>query len=189
MEQSVETVQLVEDDDWERPTPCDGWSLRDLVVHMIADNRGFAAAARGEGADRAAWDPVAPEEPLQQAYRSSAEAVVAAFNAPSLAESFWLPRIDDSVTFPAARAIGFHLLDYAIHSWDVGVSLGKGVVFPDDLVAAVAEVAHRHVPNGPRRLRPGAGFRPAVRARSDAPPQEELLAFLGRAPAWPNGGV
>lgn len=186
MERSIQTVDLAGDDDWELPTPCGGWRLRDLVAHMTADNLGFAAAAGGERTDRSAWDAGAVEGSSRAAYRSSAMAVVAAFNAPGLAGSFWLPRIDESVTFPAARAIDFHLLDYAIHTWDVGVSLGRTVDLPDDLVAAVLRVAHRDVPDGPRRLRAGAGFRPAVAVGPDGSAQDRLLAFLGRSPGWPD---
>lgn len=30
-----------------RPTPCAGWSLRDLLARMTVQHRGFAAAAAG----------------------------------------------------------------------------------------------------------------------------------------------
>lgn len=186
MGRSVDTVELVGDDDWQRPTPCAGWSLRELVAHMTADNRGFAAAARGEKTDRSAWDAGEVAGSPRVAYGHSAEAVVAAFGAATLAESFWLPRIDESVAFPAARAIGFHLLDYAVHTWDVGVSLGRTVQLPEDIVAAVLRIAHRDVPDGPRRLRAGAGFGPALAVGSHAPAQDRLLGFLGRAPDWPG---
>src|SRR6201990_1325503 len=52
--------------DLDRATPCDGWTLADLLAHLSVQHRGFAAAARGEGGDLALWvrrppgpDPVA----------------------------------------------------------------------------------------------------------------------------------
>ena len=37
------------------PTPCEGWTLADLLAHMTVQHRGFAAAARGLGADPDVW--------------------------------------------------------------------------------------------------------------------------------------
>src|ERR1700722_240519 len=33
-------------EDWERPTPCPGWSVRDLVCHLVGDDFGFLARRR-----------------------------------------------------------------------------------------------------------------------------------------------
>ncbi|MET7367540.1 maleylpyruvate isomerase family mycothiol-dependent enzyme [Streptomyces sp. NPDC005566] len=49
----LESVRLVGEarpGDWRRPTPCDRWTLRELVAHMAAQHHAFATAARGEGA-------------------------------------------------------------------------------------------------------------------------------------------
>ena len=53
---SVDVVNTVTPDDLRRATPCDGWNLSHLLAHMTVQHRGFAAAARGDGADPARWD-------------------------------------------------------------------------------------------------------------------------------------
>ena len=54
---SVRVVCLAGPEDLARMTPCAGWTLGDLVAHMTAQHDGFAAAAAGEGADLARWQP------------------------------------------------------------------------------------------------------------------------------------
>jgi uncharacterized protein (TIGR03083 family) len=46
---SVDIVNAVTPGDLDRPTPCAGWNLSDLLTHMTVQHRGFAASARGAG--------------------------------------------------------------------------------------------------------------------------------------------
>ncbi len=186
MLRSVAIVNLVGDDQFELPTPCAGWSLRQLLDHMVRENHGFAAAADGERSDRTVWSHGIGGDPRAD-YAVSADRVIASFGADGVLESeFWLPLIDDTVLFPARKAIGFHLLDYAIHAWDVAVTIGVPIVFDDDITEAVLEIAYRDVPDGPRRRRPNAGFQPPVPVPDEAPARDRLLGWLGRSPRWAN---
>ncbi|MEU6992736.1 TIGR03086 family metal-binding protein [Streptomyces sp. NPDC046465] len=169
--------------DWERPTPCAGWTLRRLVTHMTAQHHGFAAAARGAGDDRTYWiehdlgrDPAAR-------YEESVRHLIAAFAEYEVAgteREFVLPEIGGS--FPGRVAVGFHLLDYVVHAWDVAVTLGVPVAFPDDVTGAALAVARR-VPAEPERRGPGAAFAPPLPAPADASPLDHVLTHLGRSPA------
>lgn len=181
MRHSVVIVAMIHDDQWDLPTPCAEWTVLDLLTHMTTENRGFAAAARGETTSRAAWEPRPFSADPRRDYAESADEVVTAFA--SAAPEFWLPNVHEEARFPAAKAIGFHLLDYVVHSWDVAAALGRTIALEDDLVAAAQEVADEDVPDNERRNRPGAGFQPAVVALDDDP-LSELLAFLGRDPKW-----
>jgi uncharacterized protein (TIGR03086 family) len=184
MRQSVDVVGLVKDDQWELPTPCSEWDVRALVEHMILDNRGFGAAARGEAIDRSVWTDTSFGPDLRDEYTRSAALVVEAFKQP--VAQFWLPRINHAITYPAAQAISFHLLDYMIHSWDVAVAIGHPIAFDEDLVTAVREIGDREVPNGPNRLRVGASFQPVLEPRAGESAFDRLLRTLGRSPHWPN---
>jgi len=182
MRHSVVIVAMIHDDQWDAPTPCARWTVRELLTHMTTENRGFAAAAAGETESRDGWvDRPAGDDPRRD-YAESADLVVAAFAA--AASEFWLPNIDETSRFPAKQAIGFHLLDYVVHSWDVAAALGRTIALEPDLVAAAQKVAAEDVPNGERRHRPNAGFQPAVEGAKDPDPLRNLLAFLGRDPDW-----
>lgn len=184
MRHSVGLVAAIGDHQWDLPTPCGQWTARDLLVHMIRENRGFAAAAAGETVDRSAWTSPVGDDPRAE-YAESADQVVEAFGAPgALDREFWLPLIAPDTTFAGQRAAGFHLLDYLVHGWDVAVTIGRPTPFEADLIAAVTEIAHREVPDGPRRHRPDASFAPPVDIKKSAGALDRLLGYLGRDPGW-----
>ena len=187
MGHSVSVVQRIGDDQWALPTPCSRWNLRQLVEHMTLENRGFAAAAGGETSDRTMWTEPTFDADLRADYTRSADLVLTAFGADGVLEGqFWLPRINDRVMFPARQAVSFHLLDSVVHTWDVAAALGRPVALADELVAASLDIAHREVPDGPRRHRPDASFAPPIPPPDDAPALDRLLAVLGRSPRWPD---
>ncbi|MFD5505931.1 TIGR03086 family metal-binding protein [Streptomyces sp. NPDC127061] len=181
---SAEIVALARDDQWDAPTPCGGWSLRRLLAHMAAQHLGFAAAAGGGPVDEAVWQETPLDDP-RRAYADSVDRVLDAFAADGVLDrTVVLPWIHPTMTFAAPRAIGFHLVDYVVHGWDVAASLGIQAAYDEDLVLAAAEVARKEVPSGPSRERPGASFRPAVELAGPASAEDRLLAALGRDPWW-----
>ncbi|KAA2262213.1 TIGR03086 family protein [Solihabitans fulvus] len=182
VEASRAVVATVTVDQLELPTPCAAWNLRELLVHLIDQHRGFAAAARGNGADLSAWrgaelgdDPVA-------AYDRAADEVLAAFaEVDDLDRMFELPEFGQP--FPAKYAIGFHFIDYVVHAWDVARTVGIPHGIDEDLAVAAWPIADRV----PTELRPGQekrAFERALPAVADAAPMDRLLARLGRNPAW-----
>ncbi|MFV8182021.1 TIGR03086 family metal-binding protein [Streptomyces sp. AF1B] len=178
--EAVRVVDLAASDDWERDTPCAGWTLRRLVAHMAAQHHGFAAAARGAGQDAARWrEPEDMSEPAG-VHRSAAADVLDAFGEPGAGErEFTLPELGGS--FPGRTAIGFHLVDYVVHAWDVAATLGVAVELPDDVLRAALAVARR-VPTDPALRGPGFAFAPTVDVPAGAGPLNETLRLLGRVP-------
>jgi uncharacterized protein (TIGR03086 family) len=182
--ESVKLVEQAAATDLSRPTPCAGWTLEDLLVHMTTQHYGFAAASAGDG-DLAQWqlrplgdDPVA-------AYRASADHVLAAFAADGVLDrQFPLPEIPRLPAFPARQAISFHFIDYVVHSWDVAKTLGLDVTFDPALLDVALAVA-KAVPDGKARLAPGAAFGPKVQWAGGSA-LDQILAVLGRRPDWPQ---
>lgn len=177
-------VQQVTPDDLSRPTPCSAWTLADLLAHMTAQHHGFAAAARGEGRELAHW-AVRPlgTDPVGE-YTAAAEKVIAAFaTVEGPDQAFALPEFSAGRTFRAARAIGFHLIDYVVHSWDVARTLGLAYTPAPELLRAALPIA-RAVPDDDARLAPGSAFRPGLTAGEDADALEQILTALGRSPQW-----
>jgi uncharacterized protein (TIGR03086 family) len=78
--------------------------------------------------------------------------VTAAFATDGVLDArFALPELSTEVTFSGRRAIGFHLIDYVVHAWDVARALDVRLDLPDDLVSAALPIAQA-VPDGPGRL-------------------------------------
>jgi uncharacterized protein (TIGR03086 family) len=180
---SVDVVSRIGDGDLGRDTPCAGWNLGDLLAHMTVQHDGFAAAAKGLGADPAVWQPRPLGADPTGEYAAAAHRVLDAFAAPGvLAREFALPEISTAVTFPAERAIGFHLVDYVAHGWDVARSLGLPYQLDPDVLDIALRVAAA-VPDGENRLAPGAAFAPALPVPEDAPALDRIVALHGRSPA------
>jgi uncharacterized protein (TIGR03086 family) len=166
-----------------RPTPCAAWNLGELLDHMITQHYGFAAASSGRGGDPGVWQLVHPAEPIAD-YPAAARHVIDAFARPeTLERSFELPEISPALKFPAARAISFHFVDYIVHGWDVARSLDVPFELSPDLAEAALVIARR-VPDGESRLAEGAAFRPGIPSPPDGTALDQVLAALGRSPAW-----
>lgn len=181
---TIELVEEITPADLGRRTPCAEWTLGDLLAHMTVQHKGFAAASAGRGADLEVWKAGAPSQDPVADYVMAAELVIAAFAEPGVLErGFALPEIIPGVEFPAPQAISFHFIDYVVHGWDVARALGQPFEPDADLVEAAVPVAEA-VPEGERRLRPGAAFRPGLPAPDGASPMDRVLAVLGRSPAW-----
>ncbi|WP_019063324.1 TIGR03086 family metal-binding protein [Streptomyces prunicolor] len=183
--EALRVVELAQEEDWERDTPCAGWNLRRLVAHMAAQHHGFAAAARGAGRDRAYWrEPADLSEPART-HRAAATAVLAAFAEPGATErEFALPELGAS--FPGRTAIGFHFIDYVVHAWDVTATLDVELDLSDD-VLGIALVVAQLVPTEPAVRGPGFAFAPPLDVPPDAGPLDEALRLLGRTPEhWPT---
>ena len=111
---SMDIVRQVQVTDLGRETPCAGWTLADLLGHMTVQHHGFAAAARGDGADLKHWEfaPAGPD--AVQQYLAASEEVLAAYAelGGDLDAVFDLPEFKIvPPRFPARVAIGFHFID------------------------------------------------------------------------------
>lgn len=189
--------------DLERPTPCAGWSLADLLRHQIGENHGFAQAVHEGRATAQTWASGAAATDLFAGYRESVGVVLEAFGTPDLVERQLT--IHDFGTFPGGVAVTMHLIDTVVHGWDVAASLGVAYRPDPEAVAACLPMAEQ-IPDTDGSRGPGRSFSravaepvPAARARGDRErgdrergdeahaaraDHERLLRLLGRDPAW-----
>ncbi|NYH93424.1 TIGR03086 family metal-binding protein [Actinopolymorpha rutila] len=179
---SVDLLARATRADLTRPTPCAEWTLEDLLAHMAAQHNGFAAAARGEENPKV-WEERSLGDDPFGAYRDSAERVLDAFAADGVLERmFLIPDFGDQ-PLPGWQAISAHLVDYAVHSWDVAKALGVPAELEPAAVGMAYEIA-QIVPTGEARLVSGAPFGPEV-AFTGGSRLDRLVAHLGRSPNWP----
>jgi uncharacterized protein (TIGR03086 family) len=188
---SVDVVKAVSLADLDRPTPCAGWNLADLLAHMTVQHYGFAAAARGGGADLAVWQPTTVAGAVAAdpagAYAAAAADVLEAFSADGvLNATFALPEFGPGATVPGDMAIGFHFVDYVVHGWDVARSIGVPFALPTEVIGAVLPLVLA-VPDGEFREIQGAPFATAITPTDAANDLDRILAHLGRLPDWAPG--
>lgn len=184
---SIDVVNRVTAADLDRPTPCSGWTLGDLLSHMTVQHRGFAASARGGGHDITLWHPEPADDPVVE-YGAAAADVLDAFAPDEVLEATCaLPEFGADVTVPGRAAVSFHFIDYVVHGWDVARTIGVAFELPIDVLEAALPVA-MNVPAGDYRSSPGAAFGPALEPPAAPDLLATILAHLGRNPEWTPPG-
>jgi uncharacterized protein (TIGR03086 family) len=133
------------------------------------------AAARV--ADAVAADPAG-------AYSAAAADLLAAFDTDEVLDApFALPEFGPNAVVPGATAIGFHLVDYVVHGWDVARSIGIPFTLPAEVMSAVLPIA-LGVPDGSFRAADESPFARALPPADGASDLDRVLRHLGRSPAW-----
>jgi len=179
-----------------RPTPCAGWTLSDLLGHLIGQHLGFAEAVlHGEAAlDAYCPRPLQEHETVQDVtarWRDSVAALTAALAQAAPDRPVTLVEVSRDQAIPLEAVLTIQLVDTAVHTWDVARTLGRDHTPPADVVATVLAVAWQ-IPDDHRRRLPGAAFAPACGAAPDeagpASAQDDwvtTLALLGRRAEGP----
>jgi uncharacterized protein (TIGR03086 family) len=171
-------------DMWDAPSPCPGWTLRDVAGHVIWAQEQMRHWATGQDYDVTTGAPGAPRpgdlaagDPLEIWRAARAE------TGKTLTDEALGRKVDiqgfGMVPLPAMITIWSH--DELIHTWDVGHGLGIDVRLDPELVPASYAWAKENV------LRRPGFFGPELSPPADADLQTRLLAFLGRAPWRPIG--
>ena len=155
----------VEESDWELATPCQGWTVRDLVEHTLgwqAEGGALLGMATSRGDD---WETIRTAYAAHLADEANLQGTVAEFAG--------IPKAD-----LAALLVG----DLLIHSWDLARSTGADETLPP----AVVEAVHAGLQHMPPELRLGVNplgqpmMGPAVDVPEDASVQARMLALSGR---------
>ena len=189
---SIDVVSAVRPAHLDLPTPCAGWTLADLLTHMTAQHHGFAAAARGHGADHDAWDtaPFAAAIVADPAgtYTAAARDALQAFAVRGIDEMpFALPEFGADVILPGKTAMGFHFVDYVVHAWDVSVSLGLPFGLPAEVIDTALPLVLA-VPDNEFRDGADSPFAHAVQPAAADSDFARILRHLGRNPNWAPAG-
>jgi uncharacterized protein (TIGR03086 family) len=153
------------------PTPCEGWTVADVLAHLVGNNRTHLAVL---GADEV------PESahPGPVDLRRTGEAVLAAHARPGADE---VPFPIGGQDRPARVALAVHFSDVLVHGWDLARALGRPHAIDEELAVAGERVvaAYPEVSWGP-----GAAFAVRLTPTAGARAVERLLALTGRDPDW-----
>lgn len=168
-------VDRISDDQLELTTPCDGWSVRELLNHVVSGNEWAAELAAGstiaDVGDRLDGDVLGTDP--SGAYRASAQRAAAAFNASGAMDA---PCAVSYGPAPGSAYCGHRILDVAIHGWDLATATGQDATIDPELVDAIAAIVAPQID-----LLSGSGvFGTTVGVGAGADAQTRLLALLGR---------
>jgi uncharacterized protein (TIGR03086 family) len=150
----------------DRSSPCDEWTVRALLNHMLDAQRRFAGAASGTPAGPFTGMPpdVLGDDPLAQ-YEAARQSTLRAYRAPGALER-------------AGPQLGIAFVDQLVHGWDLARATGQDPTMPSDLADAAFAMVDGRLTDDRR----GTNFKPAVPVPDDAPVQDRLIGYSGREP-------
>jgi uncharacterized protein (TIGR03086 family) len=171
-------IRLVPDGAWDLPSPCEGWTVRDVAGHAMGVVSNVAArCGMGDVLDVFADNPgtIAGTHPLTTWY-SIRHRVLEALDQPGALQI----QIESSMgTMTVDAFIANMTADGLIHTWDIARGAGVDERLDPTLVNVVYDIISARdeaVNRAPRRFTAPV----AVDAKADA--QTRLLAFAGRKP-------
>ena len=177
-------LRTVPDTDWQSPTPCTEWNVRQLVNHMIQGSHIYTALLRGGSSaefmtnlnqDALDSDPVAT-------YRDAVAECRAAFHVAGA-----LDRTADYPFGPVSgrQLLGLYVVDAITHTWDLARAVRLDERLDPRTVRWVLHnfewiyhgVSESPITDGHRYYGP-----PAQARTSDTSAQDRLLHLMGREP-------
>lgn len=171
-------IDALTEDDWEKPTPCDGWDVHRVVDHVTDTLVGIRGAIAGGDYRQSKYGDLGRTHDVRDAVTSWQQQ---AEHAKEAIETFD-PRTQATgpmSTGPAEESLRIPLHDLTVHAWDIATGAGHPYDIPEPLLDDLDRLVHA-VPEEVLR-RPGL-FGPALDAPEGASRTEQAMAFLGRRP-------
>ena len=168
-------ITQLSEDDWDRPTPCAGWTVRDVLGHLATSTSVAISIMQGRPPT---WPDAARPGDLVEGdpvgfWRGT---VVRARDVLRHAD---LARV---VETPLGRTVADDLaipvIDLYVHAWDLGAAAGIAVQIPADVI----DYAHAYIDPLPDDMVRGEGraFGPQTPVPAGATPTERVIAWTGR---------
>jgi uncharacterized protein (TIGR03086 family) len=154
----------ITDDQWDTPTPCSEWVVRQVVDHVVSAQGRFGAMLGADVPEEATWPEVR-------------DAMTAALADDSvLARTVTVPGLGD---LSGRQILEICTYDLLIHTWDLARAIGADETLPPDVVVP----CHAWLQGLPVEiLRSSGRFSDAVDTEAEADEQARMLAFAGRKP-------
>jgi uncharacterized protein (TIGR03086 family) len=162
-------VSEVQADQWDNPTPCAEWTVRDLVSHVVDTNR--HVLSKLDGSEPAPADAAGD---LVAQWTAVSGDVLAAAQDPERG-----PKVVMGFTHEApfeSLVGGLACSDTIIHTWDLARATGQDEQLDQDAIAHSQALLEGF---GEGIRRPGA-FGAALPTSPDADDQTRFLHFTGR---------
>jgi uncharacterized protein (TIGR03086 family) len=168
------SARLAKINDWDAPTPDEGWTVRDLVAHVIEEQQWVPYLLAGHTVEKAKKHLEPLREDLPGEWSLYSLAATAAWEQTPAENVVHLSY--DEVTM--AEYLREQVSDVTIHTWDLARAVGADEQLDPELVEAVWTVFEPQKDT----LAASGLFAPPVPLPDDAPLQARLLAVTGRDP-------
>lgn len=157
----------------EMSTPCDEWTVHDVLGHMCGGAQGIAGGLQGQAPPEDAPDFLADGPAAGWAAASSALEAAATPEALTALHEMPFGHV------PGEMAVSVIVADIITHAWDVSQATGIDHGISDELAEFALQTWQ---PLVPAEGRTGDGFKAAIDAGPDASMVDKLAAYTGRQP-------
>lgn len=162
LEQAAEVLAHVLEDQLDAPTPCEDWSVRQLVDHLVASPGQFAEMMRGQQPDFSTAPPQIGADRAER-FRDAGDGLLAV----------WREQGDKGT-----GSVDWQLAELAVHTWDLATATAQPTEGLDP------EVARRGLAFMEKNLtadRRGRAFGPPRSAPAGTDAYGRIAAFAGRS--------
>jgi uncharacterized protein (TIGR03086 family) len=156
---------------WDSPSPCSGWTARDVLQHVV-DSQFLMPAHVGIEAGPTVSVTDDPKSAWAEA-RDVVQGLVDDPTTESLEYDGWGGRT--TVGSTVDMFLGFDLI---VHAWDLARATGQDATIPADDLGTL----RAWVDNAGDMIRTEGVCGPPVEVPDDASEQDKLIAYLGRTP-------
>lgn len=176
IDSTLSFVDAITDSQWSNQTPCAEWDVKDVVNHLVYENRWAVELFNGktiEEVGNAFEGNLIGEDPRGVYRESSLKVKDILSNSESMSRTC---QISSGPVSGAEYACQL-FLDTLIHGWDIATGADQNAALDMGLVEACMPVAELT-----QRLAAGSGaFAEPIAFAGESSPQTRLLALLGRA--------
>jgi uncharacterized protein (TIGR03086 family) len=156
-------------DQWGAQSPCEQWTARDVVAHVVENHRGVIASVRGGESE-----PLGADEDPKRAWENATRVIDEITGDPEAVGK----EIDGPTgKMPAGQIISqFMTMDMLVHTWDLARTIGVEERLDEESVRRAYEALK---PMDAMIRQPNV-FGPKLEPPTGADMQTEFLYFLGR---------
>lgn len=155
-------------------TPCDTFTVHDVLDHMIGVGGQYAAMFRGQAVSESTAPPVYGRVPELEFRSAMADLLDAVSSDGALDRVLGTPMGD----LPGETMARFVAFDGLVHGWDIATATGQDYEVDPDVVSACSAFIREALTDD---MRDGDTFKDAVTPPDGSSPLEELIAFSGRS--------
>lgn len=165
-------VAMIPDASLGASTPCEGWTVADLVRHMNEQHEAITSTILSTSSEHS-------EDPRGSFARHAARWVVALEQA---GDAIHVPKVGGPV--PKHMVLQVHFVDMLVHRWDIARALGQPCLIPPGHAEYALPIARSITGPGSNLSGPGGVYQPPLDEDAALPPIDNIAALLGRSPRW-----
>ncbi|MFJ6196657.1 TIGR03086 family metal-binding protein [Micromonospora sp. NPDC092111] len=171
---TVALVRAITDDQFDLPTPCPDYTVRDLLNHLYEVTVNFQRLAAGRAVDWSA-KPDHLTEGWRDRFAADTERLAAAWADPASEQG-----VSAGMGLPQATVGLMAVADLTVHGWDLARATGQPYRPAPETVGALHGFMDEMGPTG----RQMGAFGAEVPTGADGTELDRLLGRMGRDPDW-----